>query len=499
METVDRIKAAKRAAVPIVAVETADPAETIRAIAKAINASTSTSFLQWDCCMSLRGMNELGDQVVALLSEGEDPALIFRDPAGMLTAMHKAPERTVLFVHNAHRIMDQAEVSQAIWNLRDVWKSRKSMLILLGPGIKLPDELTQDLVVLSEELPDREAIRKIVDDVLVNAKESLTDLEISEESKVKACDTLTGLSAFACEQQLSMSLSKQGVDLDELWHRKRKQIEQTDGLSIEKPAVTLADLRGCSQIYQFGKSLFNGKSPPTSLWLIDEIEKSMAGAKGDMSGTSQDQLMVLLTIMQDWGITGWIEIGPPGACKTFFPQCLAGEFGVPFGKIDLGAMKGSLVGESERKIRSAMKIVRAVSDNRGMFVATCNSISSLPPELRRRFTLGTWFFPLPAKDELKAMWTLYSGKFKLTKDQRTPVEDDGWTGAEVKACCDIAWRTGLKLHEAAQYIVPVSKAANETINTLYSLADNRFLSANAPGLFRKPKSKTEGGRTLELQ
>ncbi|MGB7590439.1 MAG: hypothetical protein WBO19_04275, partial [Terriglobia bacterium] len=43
--------------------------------------------------------------------------------------------------------------------------------------------------------------------------------------------------------------------------------------------------------------------------------------------------------------------------------------------------------------------IDAVSQGRMLFIATCNSIASLPPELRRRFTLGTFFFDLPTVDE----------------------------------------------------------------------------------------------------
>jgi len=496
----DRVKAAKRAAVPIVSIETADPAETIRSVAKAINAKDQTAFMQWDVSQSLRGMNEKGDAAVAEMASGEDPKFFFRDPGNMLACLMQAPERTVCFMHNAHRFIDTPEVAQGMWNLRDNFKTKQSMLILLSPGMKLPDELTQDVVCLSEELPNVEGIKKIVSEVITVAETHIPGLLVHNDVIVKACDTLTGLSAFACEQQLAMSITKEGVDMDELWMRKQKQVEQTDGLSVERPSVTLKDMMGCERIVQFGKALFGGGDPPTSLWLLDEIEKSMAGAKGDMSGTSQDQLMVLLTVMQDFGITGWIEVGPPGAAKTYFPQCLAGEFGVPFGRIDLGAMKDSLVGGSERKIRAAMKVARAISDNRGMFVATCNSITSLPPELRRRFTLGTWMFMLPTKEERKPMWKYYAKRMGLKDKQADSFNDEGWTGAEIKACCDVARRTGLSISEAAGYIVPVSKAASETIDTLYRLAHNRFLCASHEGLFRNPKQQTAStGRSMELQ
>jgi hypothetical protein len=44
---------------------------------------------------------------------------------------------------------------------------------------------------------------------------------------------------------------------------------------------------------------------------------------------------------------------------------------------------------------------------RSLWIATCNSIASLPPELRRRLALGTFFFDLPASDERQHIWNIY--------------------------------------------------------------------------------------------
>jgi hypothetical protein len=47
-----------------------------------------------------------------------------------------------------------------------------------------------------------------------------------------------------------------------------------------------------------------------------------------------------------------------------------------------------------------IKVDAVAQEGRMLFIATCNSIASLPPELRRRFTLGTFFFDLPTALEL---------------------------------------------------------------------------------------------------
>ena len=123
--------------------------------------------------------------------------------------------------------------------------------------------------------------------------------------------------------------------------------------------------------------------------------------------------------MQDNAATGCIFIGPPGAAKSAMAKATGNEAGIPTISLDIGSMKGSLVGESEQRFRTALKVVDAVSQKRSLFIATCNSIGILPPELRRRFTFGTFFFDLPVKSEREAIWTLYRAKYGVAASGST--------------------------------------------------------------------------------
>jgi hypothetical protein len=132
------------------------------------------------------------------------------------------------------------------------------------------------------------------------------------------------------------------------------------------------------------------------------------------------------------------------------------------------------------RLRAALQVVDAISQGRSLWIATCNSITSLPPELRRRFTLGTFFFDLPDVEERELIWKIYREKWVLSGDQP---EDEGWTGAEIKECCRKAWRLRLSLGESASYIVPVSRSAADQIESLRRQASGRFLSASRAGVY----------------
>ena len=142
-----------------------------------------------------------------------------------------------------------------------------------------------------------------------------------------------------------------------------------------------------------------------------------------------------------------------------------------------------------------MATFRAISQGKGLFIATCNKIASLPPELRRRFKLGTFYVDLPDAAERNVIWKLKLKHFGIA-DGKKP-DDKGWTGAEIEACCDIAYRCDMTLLEAAKFIVPVSKSASDQIEALRTMASGRFISASQPGLYEYRKDQPENtGRKM---
>lgn len=485
------LKAMRRAGVPLAGFETADPAQCIRACLAALNGTKDEQpICSWDICTGLIGLNNIGKRFVKSWYE----AAAMQLPDVLLQLAQRAEEEAkglICFIHNVQRYFERDGVTQGIWLCRDSFKSAGCTLVLLGPSLQLPPELSQDVVVVTEPLPNAEEIGTIVDSVISDAREAMgKDSLPGDYGKEKVVDTLLGLSAFAVEQSLSLSLSKSGIDFDGLWERKRRTVEQTPGLSIWRGNDSFNSLGGLSNIKDFlTKILTSGRTPVRAIGFIDEIEKGFAGSGGDLSGVSQDQLQVFLKVMQDFDIPGLILVGPPGTGKSAIAKGAGSVAGAEVLSIDTGAMTGSLVGESQRKIRAAMEVFKAVSQGKGMFVATCNRIASLPPELKRRFTLGTFYVDLPSAEEREFIWPIWLKKYNLPKQQLP--ECNGWTGAEIRACCDVAYRAGLTLIEASAFVVPVCKSSADQILALRTMASGRFISANKPGLYNHEDSAKE--------
>lgn len=486
--TIKQFKAARSAAVPIVAINTPDPAATIQTILTGLN-GTAPAVVEWDCTAGLRGRNDAGRD--ACSKSNIDP-LATTNPVDACGQLALLPAKTIGFFHQFHRVVGEFGVSQAVWNLRDKFKGDGRMIVLLSPSMALPGELAGDVVVIDEELPGRAELAEIVKAIHGAASAPVPEPPAME----KAIDAVAGIAAFPAEQAIAMSISRKGLDIEGLWERKRTMIRQTPGLSVYGGKETFSDIGGCENVKEFLRDVLRGNSAPRAIVFVDEIEKAFAGTGTDTSGVSTEMTGQILTEMQDQGYIGVMFLGHPGAAKTAVAKAAGNEAGIPTIQFDLGAMKGSLVGESSARLRAALKTVRAVSQGSAAFVATCNSFGSLPPELRRRFTLGTFFFDLPTAEEREAIWRLYCAKYKIGGE--IP-EDSDWTGAEIRNCVDLAWRLNRKLTDAARFVVPLAQSAPEKIKSLRDFASGKFISAAHGGVYRfDPQARTER-RALRLE
>jgi len=227
---------------------------------------------------------------------------------------------------------------------------------------------------------------------------------------------------------------------------------------------------------------------------------------------------------------GVLLLSPPGCGKSQFAKALGNETGRPTVVLDVGALLGSLVGQSESNVRAALKLADAMApcvlfadeiekalagasssgqtdsgvtarvfgslltwlndhESDVFFVGTCNDASKLPPEFARaeRFD-GVFFLDLPAKNQREAIWDIYLGHYGLDAKQAQP-DDANWTGAEIKSCCRLASLLDVPLIQATQNVVPVAVTAGDKIEGLRQWASGRCLSADRAGVY----SRSEGG------
>lgn len=494
MEFLKMFQSAVAVSTPLIGVRTADPASTVRTISSAYG-TANVPILYWDVLKGISGYNKLGAGEVKKLLVGEDgeareAVMVTARPTDALIELDKFLGKMktdwpgIVFMANAHLFWKEETVLQGVWNLRDIFKAKGATLVMLiSAGANLPTELSSDIFVLDEPLPTR----KELEGTVVGLCKAAGIPQPNSGEIDKATDALIGLAAFPAEQTLAMSITPKGIKFDQLWERKRKVIEQTRGLTVWRGGDKFVDIGGCENVKGYFSRLLKGNDAPTVVVFIDEIEKMFAGAGTDTSGVTTKMMGEFLSWMEDRKAMGSLFIGPPGSGKTMVGRAIGNEGQILTVGMSPAAMETSLVGATGENFRNATKMVDAVAGGMPILVVgTCNSIGSLPPEVRRRFTLGTFFFDLPTAAEREVIWNKYLKDYKLSSKDGIP-PDGGWTGAEIRNCCKLAWQLGISLKAAKEYIIPVAEQAKDKIEALRKLADGKFISAGKPGVYQMAK------------
>jgi hypothetical protein len=186
------LRAARRASTPLVSIRTADPASAIALTTRSLNGNAdATSLLSWDIMTGLSAVNGPGKKMLDSIIGERNPETV--GPADALSVAAKLGDDAVMFYANPQRLWQDPVIVQGLWNLRDTLKAVGAVLVLVTPpGSVLPQELTQDVLVIDEPLPSDDDLRAIVRTTFENAK--LAAPTTDDESR--AVDALLGLAAF---------------------------------------------------------------------------------------------------------------------------------------------------------------------------------------------------------------------------------------------------------------------------------------------------------------
>jgi adenylate kinase family enzyme len=485
-----QFKSAINVGTPLIAIQCYDPEATVLLLTNGLPASTV--IVEWDIVRGYRPRNEAHRSTLTKAGIEIDATV---NPRDALMQAANLPHDSILLMHNAQHLLTNHQLTQAMWNLREDFKQRNSALVLLGPEFKFPPELQQDMFLLEEPLPTDGELAQIVQRTYADSR---VEVELDETKLAHAVDALRGLAAFPAEQSVAMSISKKnGLDINNLWERKRRLISQTPGLSVWHEGGRFDDLGGLDAIKEKMRRIIAGRKPPRVIVWIDEGEKTGLSDNNDLTGTSKDQMSVLLSEMQDKQYTGMILVGVSGSGKSEFAKKVGGEAGVLTIRLDLGEAKGNgLVGQAEKSIRQAMRIVEAVGGVEGaFFMMTSNNISAIKPELKARFTKGVWFFDLPTTEEQEVIWDIYLKKYpEVDRKELADVKAEGFTGREIRACVATAWEERITLAEAAADIIPVAISGRDEIERLRNEAHGNYSSASYAGPYTRAVSSAAAGQ-----
>ena len=494
----EQFEAARYASTPLIAVLSADPQASIDAVMSLSKMEVdelknykATPFVQWDRMRGFKALTDTGIEAIKSV-KSVDMKMCF-NPADALAAAVQFPAGTIFFMHAMHLFIKDSDVQQAIWNLRDFYKSDFRSLVLLAPELEMPALLRSDVTVFNEPLPSRDELESMVRSVFDAARDRDKSIKApTKENVEQALEALCGLAMFPAEQVTTMSLGSKGLDYDMMNERKRQAIASTHGLRVwqPRPGETVS-IGGLDNAREFLLSIIDNFGP---IVLLDEIEKLTAGVGTDTSGSTTKQVGSFLTWSSDRKISGVLAMGVRGAGKTILAKWLSVQAKKMLIVMDIAAMEGSLVGQSVANLENSFKVIDAMSMAKPpLFIATTNDVEALSPELRRRFNLCTFFFDLPDASERKVIWPIHLQQYGVA-DKALP-EDHGWTGAEIESCCHLSKLTGKPLKHSAQFIVPVLRSSPESVDYMRTMAHQRYVSASHEGLYEYSKMKEEETQT----
>jgi len=468
-------------AFPITMLQSSEPLRAIREVAGTWNERATV--LVWDALAGVRGYDEWAQGV-----NGRSGG----DPLQAIKALHEAQEPVVLVALNFHFALKAPQVIQGLLDGCRAWSQEfKRLVIVSPPGTAIPTEIERYVVIVDHELPDPIDLAR-----LVKANAEANELPITDDEIATLARLGRGLTSYEFVNALALSIAEHGdIRRDEVADQKAQLVRKNAVLEWARTDWTFENVGGLDRVKQFMKA--------TALHSLSR---------------------------------GVLLLGVPGVGKTMVAKALANEVGLPALQLQFSAVFGSLVGESEQRLRSALKVVEAMapavliideiekglsgvqSSHRtdggtgarvgetfltwlndrpaqGVFVvATCNDISKLPPEfVRAERWDAIFFFDLPEPGERDVIAQLYADEFDVPLEPRP--DEQGWTGAEIKSAYRIAAMLEVDAAEAAQFVTPLYKTMREQIDDLRNWSQGRCVSASAK---QSGRAGDETVRVLEV-
>lgn len=449
-----------------------------------------------------------------LTRKAEDPAMNYGKAFPWLAEAGRAA--SFLFVLDFHHVARNAIAYRALKDNLSGLRASGCMVILMAPHWTMPIELQHDVPVLRYDLPSREDQRHSLG-VVVRSITTLVDAagktmpDTSEDTVSALLDAAAGLTLQEAEGAFALSFSRDGFNPDRVVEEKMKLVRQSGYLEFNLPASpeSIGGLAGVKR------------------YATDEV----------LPAQSDPELAV----------KGILLVGVQGCGKSLISKGFGAWLNWPVLRLDVGALMGGVVGESEGNMRSALRLVDAVAPcvlwideiekavgghassaksdggtllrmvgqlltwmqehtSRVFTVATCNDFSKLPPELTRAGRFNERFFvDLPTLSERVEIARIHLLRVKASPEFDAFIAGltEGFSGAEIEdVVLSSARRSRRNLSEEVIHAVigdarPLSRVAAAEISALRKWAGEtlRPASEGAPAT----SAATAVGRKMSME
>ena len=369
------------------------------------------------------------------------------EPVKILTHIKAAKQPGIYILIDFHPFLNDPVHIRLLKDIALQHESSQKTLVFLSHQLDIPEEIKAYMAHFEMELPDKAAIEKIVRGTADkwSALHAGNKVKANEEAYNILVNNLSGLTAADVRRLASKAIFDDGViahsDIPKVMKAKYNLLNKDGILHFEYETEKFSDIAGFDNLKH---------------WL----------EKRDSAFTSEKNVLDRPK--------GVLLLGVQGCGKSLAAKAVAGVWGIPLLRFDLGAMYNKFHGETERNLRETLhsaevmspcvlwidEIEKALSssdadngtskrvlgslltwmaenENKVFIVATANDIESLPPELVRKGRLDEIFFvDLPEMKTRRSIFDIH-----LRKRGEGPQHFDiglmakkaeGFSGAEIE-------------------------------------------------------------------
>jgi SpoVK/Ycf46/Vps4 family AAA+-type ATPase len=493
VQDVNEIKLLLDSRIPLLVIETFEEKKALDVLLKVAN-KQGKDLHRWSVTEGLTRLN-FGPQLVAKGSE-------LNDPEDMLRHIKQQQQPAMFALCDLHPfLVDQAQVVRLLKDIALNHFAVPHTIVLLSYQLRLPPELVRYSAAYSLTLPDDEKIMEIIREEAKDWSDRHAGARVKTDNLTlkKIVNNLQGMSVSDVRRLVRSAIWNDG------------SLAEDDVPRINKAKFALLDMEGVISFEQKTEDFSNvGGLHNLKRWLLTRRE----------AFNTEDS-----TLDRPKGI---LLLGVQGSGKSLAAKAVAGLWGLPLMRMDVGALYNKFHGETERNLREALKLADAMSpcvlwldeiekgmaqdgnDNgvsqrllgtlltwmaerrtRVFIVATSNDITRLPPELIRKGRLDEIFFvDLPEQDVRKDIFNIHLRKRACSLAQfdiaQLAAATQGFSGSEIEQAIIAALysaaaeskplATELLLGEIAA-TSPLSVVMAEQISRLRLWAEDRTIPA----------------------
>ena len=400
------------------------------------------STLAWS---SSRGVYEPFNPQRGSVADTEHPA------AGLYYLLNMADPPSMVVIHDALDYLPDPKLHRLIRDLHAAFTQTGGTMVFIDHNDKMPDVLANVSTRFEMTLPTEEELSQLVRNVVTREHH---DRGVKAKVTRKAFDliirNLRGLTRSQAERVIMEAIADDNDfadhDVNTILASKRRMLHQDSLLEYIESPVTLDSIAGVKNLKR---------------WL-NQRQRALSDEA------------------REFGIDpprGVLMLGVPGAGKSLCAKAVATAWQYPLLRLDPSALYDRYIGESERRLRQALRQAEAMSpiilwideiekgfasagaqSNDGglsqrmfgtlltwmqehtepvFFIATANNIEALPPELLRKGRFDEIFFvDLPKSFVRKAIFKIHLKKrhcepSNFDLDQLAKAAE-GFTGSEIE-------------------------------------------------------------------